>query len=52
MGEGVNGGRKSRTDRMRKRRGSRLERWEERVAEVIKDKTKKEGDGGGRKSTR
>lgn len=34
---------------MRKRRGSRQERWEERAAEVIKDKTRKEGEGGGRK---
>lgn len=32
---------------MRKRKGSRVERWEERLAEVIKDKTKKEGEGGG-----
>lgn len=31
---------------MRKRRGSRLERWEEKVAEVIKDKMKKEAEGG------
>lgn len=31
--------------RMRKRKGSRVERWEERLAEVIKDKTKKEGEG-------
>lgn len=38
-------------DRMRKRKGSQLERWEERVAEVIKDKTKKGGEGGGRKRT-
>lgn len=33
--------------RMRKRKGSRVERWEERLAEVINDKTKKEGEGGG-----
>ena len=33
--------------RKRKRKGSRVERWEEKLAEVIKTKTKKEGEGGG-----
>lgn len=33
---------------MRKRKGSRVERWEERLAEVIKDKMKKEREGGER----
>lgn len=53
--EGVGGGQSGEwkkeikdKDRMRKRKGNRLERWEERVAEVTKDKMKKVGEGGGR----
>lgn len=37
---------------MRNRKGSRVERWVERVVEVIKDKTKKSEEGGGQDDER